>query len=92
MHAEGRAAPCLGVSGALGEQTRRCARSGGVGAGTDESAKCTRLADVARLSVAHAEVASLIVPIHEADLRRPIGRARSPLRAVGRPFKSRARE
>jgi hypothetical protein len=37
---------------------------------------------VAGLSVAHVEVAALIVQIHEADLHRRAGRVRNPLRAV----------
>ena len=53
--------PGLGVPGALGEQARRRAGSGGARPRTDESAKCTRLADVARLSVAHADVGPLTV-------------------------------
>ena len=53
VHAEGRAAARVGVPGALGEQAHRCARSGGALSGTDESAERARLADMARLSVAH---------------------------------------
>jgi len=53
VYAEGSAAPCLGVSGALGEQAHRCSRSGGALSGADESTERARLADMARLSVAH---------------------------------------
>jgi hypothetical protein len=59
MHAESGAAPCLGVPGALGEQAHRSARSSGAHPRTDEPAERARLADVARLSVAHTEVAAL---------------------------------
>ena len=61
MYAEGSAAPCLGVPGALGEQAHWSARSCGAHPRTDEHAKCARLADVARLSVAHTELAALTV-------------------------------
>src|SRR6266704_5536774 len=61
VHAKGHAAARVGVPDELGEQAHRCARSGGTLSGTDESAECARLADVARLSVAHAEVAALTV-------------------------------
>jgi hypothetical protein len=43
----------------LGEQTHRRARSSGAGPRTDEPAQRARLTDVARLSVAHTEVAAL---------------------------------
>src|SRR2546429_6836048 len=56
VHAKGRAAARVGVPGALGEQAHRCARSGGALSGTDESAERARLADMARLSVAHTAV------------------------------------
>ena len=56
VHAKGRAAARVGVPGALGEQADRCARSGGTLSGTDESAERARLADMARLSVAHTAV------------------------------------
>ena len=46
MHAEGGAAPSLGVPGALGEQADRCARSCGALPGTDESAQRPRLRDL----------------------------------------------
>src|SRR5947199_9559554 len=59
MHAEGGTAPSLGLPGALGEQADRCVRSGCALSGTDESAKRARLGDVARLSVAHAELGAL---------------------------------
>ena len=59
MYAEGGAAPSMGVSGALGKQADRCARSGGALSSTDESAERARLADMARLSVAHIAVAAL---------------------------------
>jgi hypothetical protein len=72
VHAEGSAAPCLGVPGALGEQAHRRARSGGAHPRTDEPAKCARLADVARLSVAHAEVAALTIRSHENIRADPI--------------------
>src|SRR6266513_1390030 len=59
VHTEGRAAARVGVPGALGEQAARCARSGGALSGTDESAERARLADMARLSVAHTAVGAL---------------------------------
>ena len=59
VHAEGRAAARVGVPGALGEQADRCARSGGTLSGTDESAERARLADMARLPVAHTAAAAL---------------------------------
>jgi hypothetical protein len=59
VYAEGRAAPSMGVSGALGKQGDRCVRSGGALSSTDESAERARLADMARLSVAHIAVAAL---------------------------------
>src|SRR6266487_4900439 len=59
MHAESCAAARVGVPGALGEQAHRSARSGGAHPCTDEPVECARLADVARLSVADAEVAAL---------------------------------
>src|SRR6266478_10146138 len=61
VHAEGRAAPRVGVPDELGEQAHRCARSGGALSGTVESAERARLADVARLSVAHTTVGALRV-------------------------------
>ncbi len=61
MHAEGSATPRVGVPGALGEQAHRRARSGRARPRTDEPAERARLADLARLSVAHAEVAALTV-------------------------------
>jgi hypothetical protein len=61
LHAEGRAAARVGVPGALGEQADRCARSGGALSGADESAERARLADMARLSVAHTAVGALRV-------------------------------
>ena len=61
MHAEGGAAPRVGVPGALGEQAHRRARYGDARPRTDEPAECARLADVARLSVAPAEVGALTV-------------------------------
>jgi hypothetical protein len=78
VHAEGSAAPCVGVPGALGEQAHRRARSGGADPRTDEPAKCARLADVARLSVAHAEVAALTV--HGQDLDEMSSANESPRR------------
>src|SRR6266404_1417718 len=59
VHAEGRAAARVGVPGALGEQADRSARSGGGHPRTDEPAQRARLADVARLPVAHTAVAAL---------------------------------
>ena len=58
MHIESGAAPGVGVPGALGEQAHRHHRSDGAGPRTDESAERARLADVARLSVAHAKAGS----------------------------------
>ena len=57
VHAESRAASGVGVPGSLGEQAHRHRRSGGAGARTNEPTERARLADVARLSVALAEVA-----------------------------------
>jgi hypothetical protein len=51
----------VGVPDPLGEQAHRRARSSGKHPGADESTQRARLADVARLSVAHAEVAALII-------------------------------
>src|SRR5947208_7260807 len=51
VHAKGRAAARVGLPDELGEQTHRCARSGGALSGTDEPAECARLTDVARWSV-----------------------------------------
>ena len=65
MYAEGRATPSMGVSGALGKQADRRARSGGTLSRTDEPAKRARLANMARLSVAHAEVTALTIHGHE---------------------------
>src|ERR1700746_313541 len=59
MHGEGRAAPRVGVSGALGEQAHRRTRSRGTLSRTNEPAKRPRLADMAGLSVAHFAVAAL---------------------------------
>src|SRR6266480_8054797 len=56
VHVEVRAAARVGVSGTLGEQAHRRARSVGALSGTDESAERARLADVARLSVARTTV------------------------------------
>jgi len=61
VHVEGGAAPRVGVPDALGEQAHRRARFGGAFASTDESTERARLADMARLSVAHTEVAALII-------------------------------
>ena len=61
MYAEGGAAPRVGLPGALGEQAHRRARYGDARPRTDEPAECARLADVARLSVAHTEAAALTV-------------------------------
>jgi hypothetical protein len=49
----------MGVSGALGKQAHRRARCRGALSRTDESAERTRLADMARLSVAHIAVGAL---------------------------------
>ncbi len=70
VHAKGRAAARMGVPGALGEQAHRCARSGGALSGTDESAKCARLADVARLSVAHGGGRALRLHVWSSAFRR----------------------
>ena len=70
MHAKGGAAPRVGVPGALGEQAHRHARSSDAHPRTDEPAECARLADVARLSVADAEVAALTVQGQE-NIRAP---------------------
>ena len=59
MYAEGRATPSMGVSGALGKQADRRARSRGTLSRTDEPAKRARLANMARLSVAQIAVAAL---------------------------------
>jgi hypothetical protein len=59
VHAEGRTASRVGVSGALGEQAHRRARSDGACSRTHEPAKRARLADMARLSVARTAVAAL---------------------------------
>jgi len=59
VYAEGRATPSMGVSGALGKQADRRARSGGTLSRTDEPAKRARLANMARLSVAQIAVAAL---------------------------------
>ena len=61
MYAEGGAAPRLGLPGALGEQAHRRARYGDARPRTDQPAECARLADMARLSVAPAEVGALTV-------------------------------
>src|SRR5438552_824952 len=61
VHIESGAAPRVGVPSALGEQTHRCSRSGSAGSRTDESVERARLADMARLSVTHAEVAAVTV-------------------------------
>jgi len=61
VHAKGRAAARVGVPDELGEQAHRCARSGGAVSGTDEPAQRARLADMARLSVAHDDVEALTV-------------------------------
>ena len=60
MHTESGAAPGVGVPGALGEQPSRHRRPGGSGPRTDESAERARLADMARLPVAHAYTGALI--------------------------------
>src|SRR6266436_3403682 len=57
VHAEGCAAARVGVPGSLGQQAHRRARSGGALSGADESTERARLADMARLSVARAEIA-----------------------------------
>src|SRR5439155_12671900 len=59
VHAEGGTAPSVGVPGPLGEQAHRHRRSGGAGARVNEPTERARLADVARLAVAHADVAAL---------------------------------
>src|SRR4029450_6863510 len=59
VYAEGRAAARMGVSGALGKQTHRRARSRRTLSRTDESSKRARLANMARLSVAHIAVGAL---------------------------------
>src|SRR5437867_447752 len=59
VHAQGRAAPRVGVSDALGEQAHWRPRSGGAISRTDEPVKRARLADMARLSVAHPAVEAL---------------------------------
>src|SRR5215467_4146097 len=51
VHAEGGAAPSMGVSSALGEQAHRHSRSGGAGARTNESTQRARLTHLAGLSV-----------------------------------------
>src|SRR5207253_10056120 len=61
VHVESGAAPRVGVPSALGEQTHRRSRSGSAGSRTDEPVERARLADVARLSVTHAEVAAVTV-------------------------------
>src|SRR5262249_37303422 len=61
VHTEGGAAPCVGVPRPLGEQTYRHHRSSRTDPRADESAQRARLADMARLSVARAEVAALTV-------------------------------
>ena len=59
MYAEGGAAPSMGVSGAVGKQAHRRARSRGTLSRTDELAKRARFADMARLSVTHIAVEAL---------------------------------
>ena len=76
MHVEGGTAPCVGVPDTLGEQTHRRARFGGARPRADEPAQRARLTDVARLSVAHAEVAALIV--HGQENIRTAGPMNSP--------------
>jgi hypothetical protein len=49
----------MGVSDALGKQTLRRARSLGTLSRTDEPAKRARLANMARLSIAHTEALSV---------------------------------
>src|SRR5881396_2749411 len=61
VHVEVRAAARAGVPGALGEQADRCARSRGALSGTVESAQRARLADMARLPVAHSAGGALRV-------------------------------
>jgi hypothetical protein len=60
VHTESGAAPGVGVPSPLGKQTRRHHRSGGARSRANESAERARLADVARLSVAHAYTGALI--------------------------------
>ena len=64
VHVEGRAASRVGVSNALGKQARRRSRSGGTHSRTDESSERARLADMARLSIAHSEVETLMKMVH----------------------------
>ena len=59
MYAEGRTAPSIGVSGALGKQAHRRTRCWRTRSRTDEPAKRAGLADMARLSVARAAVQAL---------------------------------
>ena len=59
MYAEGRAAPSMGLSGALGKQAHRRARSFGTLSRTDEPAKRARLGDMARLPVTQIAVEEL---------------------------------
>lgn len=59
MYAEGRAAPSMGVSGALGKQAHRRARCRGTISRTGEPAKRAGLADMARLSVTQIAVEAL---------------------------------
>jgi hypothetical protein len=61
VHVYGRAAPGVGVPGALGEQTHRDRRSDGARSRADESVERARLAYLARLSVAHFQTGALSV-------------------------------
>ena len=59
VHGEGRAAARVGIPVALGEQAHRRAQFDSTLSCTDEPAERARLADVARLSVAHTAVGAL---------------------------------
>src|SRR5439155_17756465 len=62
VHVKGCAAPRVGVPGALRKQAHRRTRSSSAHPRADEPAERTRLADVARLSAAHASVIESATP------------------------------
>src|SRR6266566_1339818 len=70
VHTESGAAPCMGIPSALGKQAHRHRRLDGTGARANDPIERTRLAHVARLSVAHAAIAALTV--HEQENILPL--------------------
>jgi hypothetical protein len=79
--------PAWAYQVALGEQAHRRARFRGAHPRTDESAKCARRADVARLPVAHAGVAALtICRLENNRVRWPNRSARGQLRSPACDF------